>query len=514
MKKNLLCIALFALPFMGFSQYCTNTIPFNCTDGDVIRNVTFAGINNDSECGNPSTGYSNYTTSVGAAQVMVGNPYTVSVKVGPSGDGWMYESVGVWIDYNHNNIFDTNEYTYVGTGLNQVLSKEISIPGDATPGNTRMRVVVSAAQASAFGDQFKCGPLIADNPYGEMEDYTVTISPAVACSGTPDAGNATASVSSICPNTPFTLSFTGTPMGGYSYQWQSSTDGGDNWYYLGSAQASPSYSVTAQSITTSYRVTVTCTNSSASATSNPVIVTQKPPTECYCTAGATSTSFEKISNVKLTTSDNSTTIINNPSTATAGYEDFTSVVGNVAAGSQYNFTATFSGTSFDNDQVMVWIDLDGNGSFNDPGEQVLVTPTKKSPWEGTITIPAGTTPKTTRMRVRLHDSVLTPNSTPCGTSSFGQVEDYTLNIGVLAVSNVSKTNIKSYPNPVKDIFNIETQGKIKSVKVFDASGKQIFTKDLNEAKFQIDFSRFTSGVYVVTTILQDGSSTSTKVIKK
>ena len=103
---------------------------------------------------------------------------------------------------------------------------------------------------------------------------------------------------------------------------------------------------------------------------------------------------------------------------------------------------------------------------------------------------------------------------PCAGASYGQAEDYTLNVGVLAVVETAKNNIKAYPNPVKDIFNIEAQGKIKSVKVYDATGKQLFTKDLNEAKSQIDFSRFNSGVYVVTTLLENGTSTSTKVVKK
>ena len=228
----------------------------------------------------------------------------------------------------------------------------------------------------------------------------------------------------------------------------------------------------------------------------------------YCTAGATSTSWEKISNVTFAN-------INNNSTATAGYEDFTAVTGNVEAGSTYTFTASFTGTSYDADQVTVWIDLNNDKDFNDVGEQVLVTPTKKSPWTGSITIPASATIGTTRMRVRLNDtSSSTSNTTPCGTATFGQVEDYTLNIGQLAVNDVSKNGIKAYPNPVKDIFTIEAQGKIKSVKVFDVTGKQLLTKDLNEATSKIDFTKFNSGVYVVTTTMEDSSTSSTKVIKK
>ena len=257
---------------------------------------------------------------------------------------------------------------------------------------------------------------------------------------------------------------------------------------------------------TTYYWKVISKNSAGSATGcTEFSFTTSAPT--YCTAGATSTSFEKITNVTFAD-------INQSSTATAGYEDFTTTVGNVTAGSTYTFTATFTGTSYASDQVLVWIDLNNDKDFNDVGEQVLVTATKKSPWTGSITIPATATIGATRMRVRLHDSSLTPNTTPCGTSSFGQVEDYTLNIGTLAVSDVSKNGIKAYPNPVKDIFTIETQGKIKSLKVYDVTGKQLLTKDINEAKSQIDFSRFNSGVYVVTTTMEDGSTTSTKVIKQ
>lgn len=249
-------------------------------------------------------------------------------------------------------------------------------------------------------------------------------------------------------------------------------------------------------------------NSAGSATGCTVYsFTTMAPT--YCTAGATSTSFEKISNVTFAN-------INQNSTATAGYEDFTSTIGNVTAGQTYTFTASFTGTSYDQDHVLVWIDFNNDKDFNDAGEQVLVTATKKSPWTGSITIPAGATATTTRMRVRLNDSgSSTSNITPCGTSTFGQVEDYTLNIASLAVSDVNKAdNIKAYPNPVKDILKLEAQGKIKSVKVFDTAGKQIMTKELNEAKSQIDLSKLGTGVYVVTATLADGTTTSTKVIKE
>ncbi|TGN24545.1 GEVED domain-containing protein [Empedobacter tilapiae] len=152
--------------------YCNNGINMICSDGDVIENVTFAGINKDSSCSG-TTGYSDFTSLV--AEVSAGETYPISVKVGPSGDGWLYESVGVWIDFNQNGSFEESEYTYVGTGLAQVLTKNIVIPSDAKMGPTRMRVVLAASKADAFGHHFACGPNNANEAYGEMEDYTVNV---------------------------------------------------------------------------------------------------------------------------------------------------------------------------------------------------------------------------------------------------------------------------------------------------------------------------------------------------
>ncbi|PZU87813.1 MAG: propanediol utilization protein [Chryseobacterium sp.] len=227
----------------------------------------------------------------------------------------------------------------------------------------------------------------------------------------------------------------------------------------------------------------------------------------YCSAGSTSPAGGKISNVTFAG-------INNNSSANVGYEDFSNVSGNVTAGQIYNFSAsnnTGSNSSFD--QVIVWIDLNQDGDFDDAGEKVLTTDVKTSPWNGTITIPSSITPGRTKMRVRLHAVNSTPNETPCGNSYFGQVEDYTLFVGQLAVSDVDKPVLKYYPNPVKDIFNIESDSKIESVKVFDITGKELISKVLNERKVQLNLAYLPSGVYIVRTII-DGKAETIKVIKK
>ena len=207
------------------------------------------------------------------------------------------------------------------------------------------------------------------------------------------------------------------------------------------------------------------------------------------------------------------------------HEMFIDKVANVNTGSTYNITLEGNTNGDYTSKFAVFIDWNQNGILNDAGEvyEITETLTNSTGIDGkkvthSIAVPADALSGNTRMRVKKVyddediDVLNLPN--PCIGGSYGQAEDYSVNVTTLAVSEVRKANIKAYPNPVRDIFNIEAQAKIKSVKVYDVAGKQILTKDLNDVKSQIDFSRFGAGVYVVTTLLEDGTSTSTKVIKK
>ena len=149
--------------------YCEPEIPFNCTDGDLILNVTFESINNTTDC-SPG-GYGDFT-NLTAPGVYKGDTYPISVTVG---DGWTYESIGVWIDFNKNGLFDSleGEFFPIGTGVDEVLTGNITIDPNAVGGLTRMRVVNTASMYPL--NAYACGPLLAANNYGEMEDYLINI---------------------------------------------------------------------------------------------------------------------------------------------------------------------------------------------------------------------------------------------------------------------------------------------------------------------------------------------------
>ncbi len=250
--------------------------------------------------------------------------------------------------------------------------------------------------------------------------YTVSVNGLPCnCAGTPAPGNTVTCNNPVCAGVPFGLSLQNNPFsGGFTYQWQSSPD---NVTYTNIAGATASTTTRTQTTATWYRCVVTCVTSGASANSTPVQITMNPVTSCYCAAGSDDVVFEKISNVTFNT-------INNNSTSTAGYENFTAIGTTVVQSQQVPISITLS-NGFSSDQAFVWIDFNQDGDFFDAGEQVYTSQATGGPFNGVIAIPANAPTGTTRMRVRMHDSFgAVPNSTPCGNSDYGQVEDYSITI--------------------------------------------------------------------------------------
>src|SRR5690606_31410047 len=200
--------------------------------------------------------------------------------------------------------------------------------------------------------------------------------------------------------------------------------------------------------TINYRLKVTCLMSEEEHFSNVVsheIITY------YCAAAANSGDYESISNITFAG-------INNNSSSTTGYEDFTHVTTDVISGNQYSFSASFTGESYSSDQVLVWIDFNNDGDFNDQGELVLQTATSSSPWTGNITIPENVSLGNKRIRIRLHDVSSMPNYTPCGNSFYGQVEDYTINIIDLGCTGISDNIVASLSNINEGQIALNAQG--------------------------------------------------------
>lgn len=149
----------------GGDDYCEPLL--DCSGDDLISNVSFVEIDNDTDCS--EDGYGDYTDQ--EANVSAGETYTINVTVS---DGWDPESVSVWIDYDESGTFDEEEFTYVGSGTDETLSQDISIPEDVADGSYRMRVRVAAVGEDDATWDMACD---GTQGFGETEDYTINVGP-------------------------------------------------------------------------------------------------------------------------------------------------------------------------------------------------------------------------------------------------------------------------------------------------------------------------------------------------
>jgi photosystem II stability/assembly factor-like uncharacterized protein len=152
----------------------------------------------------------------------------------------------------------------------------------------------------------------------------------------------------------------------------------------------------------------------------------------YCTSQGNSVVDELIGNVQLGS-------INNSSTGGTGYTDFTSISTDLTVGSSNTITITpfWTGTIY-NEAYAVFIDYNKDGDFDESNEIVWTLPaTTNSPVSGTFSVPSTATLGTTRMRVSMKYNGI---PTPCETFSYGQVEDYTINL----VSSTAIVNLNLF----------------------------------------------------------------------
>jgi len=171
--------------------------------------------------------------------------------------------------------------TGVAAGITSNFTPPSTVVGSTTQtGNNAQQHDNTAGTWTPVAD----GTTIPNN----FQDFHFLINYATsACTGTPDPGNTSSSVTSACIGAPIILGVTNTISGsGISYQWQSSPD---NVTYTNITGANSNSYSTSMTGTTWYRLAVTCLGSGLTGYSVPVQVAQAPASDCYCTSSATST---------------------------------------------------------------------------------------------------------------------------------------------------------------------------------------------------------------------------------
>ncbi|HEX4886470.1 MAG TPA: GEVED domain-containing protein [Luteibaculaceae bacterium] len=460
-----------------------------------------------------NAGYADFT----ADKITLSRGSTINLTLTPGFTSTAYnEYWRIWVDYNKDGDFDdAGELVYdAGSLSSAVRTGSFVVPSGATLQETRMRVSMKYN-----GSQTPCETF----SYGEVEDYTAVITDAA-----PTTCNAPTSASAgSVTSSSFVISWPAV-SGAASYQVEFKTSSATT--YTTATTTATSYTASGLSASTAYnyRVRTNCSSGTSGYTAVGTVTTSAPPAATYCASRGNSVADEWIRTVRIGT-------INNTSNANAGYANFTnlSTTLEIGEGTAITLTPGFRTNALGQSITFpeywrVWVDLNGDGDFTDAGELAFdAGATSTTTVNGTVNIAAGTTPKTTRMRVQMKYNGA---PTSCEAFAYGEVEDYTVNLvdtrsalASAAAGTVLQETLL-FPNPTASDaqFRFSTTSDVAEleVRVVDLTGRimqSLVYRDLERGQLietYINTQNQQAGVYLVQ-VLQEGTLIhTTKLIKK
>jgi len=378
-----------------------------------------------------TNGYEDYTSQIATMQIGVNS----TIIIDRSATYYVNDSLLIWVDWNKDGDFlDANENVYSSTAPASSYSANFAPPDGATIGTTRMRIRLN--NNSYLPNSTPCG----NSYYGEVEDYTINVT--AAC--TPPTTQASGFTSSALADNSMTVGWTrgngnavlvvarvGSAVNTYPWSeaaytanatFGSGTQIGNGNYVVYKGTGT-SVNITGLTVGTTYHYAIYEYDTTDDCYKTPALVGNVTTTG-YCTAGATTMGVGCISRVRLNTIDQTSTW----DWGTNGfYEDYTSQVATMQVGVNSTITIDRS-IDWEGDSLLIWVDWNKDGDFLDVGENVYSSTAPANSYTTSFSPPVGATIGTTRMRIRLHNNSRLPNSTPCGNSYYGEVEDYSINV--------------------------------------------------------------------------------------
>ncbi|WP_082994950.1 GEVED domain-containing protein [Aquimarina megaterium] len=271
------------------------------------------------------------------------------------------------------------------------------------------------------------------------------------------------------PTNPSNLTASNITSSGATLNWTASTDNvGVTQYNISiggnsvGTSASPTFNVTGLSPLTNYSASVTAQDAAGNISGSATVsfTTLEGSGVTYCDSASTNVNDEYIGKVQVNTIDNSS--------GAQFYSDFTSVSTTLKEGQSYDITVTptWTGTTY-SEGYAVWIDYNNNGDFTDAGELVwskaASTDTNNT---GSFTVPSGTAQTSVRMRVSMKYNAI---PTSCETFTYGEVEDYTINLEQGTTGGVT------YCDSASTNVNDEYIGKVQVNTIDNSSGAQFYS---------------------------------------
>ena len=173
------------------------------------------------------------------------------------------------------------------------------------------------------------------------------------------------------------------------------------------------------SVEGTYEVSLSVTNAYGSdvETKTGYIIVGDAPSN-YCVANSEG-AYGYISRVKMGSVDHASGY----SVESPYYQDWTTYTAGVVVGHTHSITITNGNDDIEND-IAIWIDWNRDGDFEDSNESIIYLDNNYGQGTFSIEVPSDATIGKTRMRIRT--KYYDDNAYSCGTTWYGEVEDYSI----------------------------------------------------------------------------------------
>jgi chitodextrinase len=470
-------------------SYCASS--GTSTADEKISKVVFGTINNSSV---GTAGYENFTSL--ATNTSRGTAYTITIT--PIWTSTVYsEGYAVWIDYNQNGLFtDAGELVWSkAASTTTPVSGAITIPTTALLGTTRMRVSL----------KYNAIPTACEAiPYGQVEDYSVTITAA--------AGDTTA------PTAPTALTASGTTATATNLSWTASTDNVGVTAYdvyqgatLKATVATTTYAVTGLTASTAYTFSVKAKDAAGnvSASSNVVNVT---------TIAGGSTATDLLFSEYIEGSSNNKALEISNATGSAINMSIYSIKKQTNGAGAWSTGLALTGTLNNGSKFTIVNSLIALGCYS-TGSANLSTSAAEMAFNGNDaiglfkngvlidvigTFNGGTADFAADVTLRRKSTVTSPTTTfNIATQWDSYAVDTCNNLGSRITTKSTKTtaivdfsDFKMYPNPSNGNFSIDNSNKAFSVEIYNVLGQKVFERK-NADGSNLSVTNLNKGVYLV-----------------
>ncbi|VXC28175.1 Por secretion system C-terminal sorting domain-containing protein [Flavobacterium sp. 9AF] len=407
--------------------------------------------------------------------------------------GYTYNTY-ILIDFNNDLDFDdAGEIVFTGESLNTnptTYNASFMMSATAPLGIHRMRIVTA--------DTMTTVDPCYDGSYGVTLDFNIDV---VAPSSCVPPAFSTASVSHDCGNSQFSVDVNITDLGNGS---PTITDGTSTWPIsaLGVVTVGPFAYGANVSLTLNHGTDNLCNLSIGSYN----YVSCPPANDNLCNATPLTLG------AAATGSDYTLIGATNENNEPIG----SCFSGGLAGTVWFSFVAPVSGS------VEVTTDFAG-GTLGDGDTEIAVYNGTGVVCSDLSTLPAQTACDQDGGTTVNYSSYLSLTGLNSGETYYIQVDSYdgvalgTFGIQVndtsLSTSVFDLNNFKAYPNPVKDILNLEYSSDMTSVSIFNMIGQEVINQKVNATSANINMTELNSGAYIVNVVI-DGNVSVLKVIKE